>query len=432
MNINYNGSVAQRFMQFRSSLLDTSEATTDIFSAVSIYVPGSLASANIVDFDGTGLTADTPVVKTVTLDNYAKVLKGSLLAQWSKVFNDGTNKAAILYLVVFDDEDFAPTVANASIEWAPLTKAFKELYHISFFKVMFSETYNGAEDDENYFDMALCLSYLCEFESTLSMFLCEVHIDLSKITSTDANACWILSKSRADETTFATTLTGSTLATRAEYFWGFVHLIGGAHTEILVHNGAYIEPIRLGVWFLEPNDSGRFVGNKLAKIRLSDSAVKPTGKPSWLNADVNLNLPEEQYTILDDKHCGYLISIADGSDANAEITRDRTVTDFPVNAYNIAKYVDYACSQALAKYATKIASLTNPVLTNAETYEYIQNLVATTLQTAAATKRLENITLSFPEFSVAKKGNSFEGMAVWSANYVDDLESVFISGSISF
>jgi hypothetical protein len=441
MNINYVGSVAQRFMQFRSSLQDTTEETTNLFNAVSIYIPASLASANIVDYDGTNLTAETPIVKTVTLDNYKDVMQGELLTQWAPVFNDGTNNSVIIYLVVFFDTGFAPTVTASTIVWAPLKTAFDMLYHISFFKVMFSEHYDGSAvaegdntyDDSNYFDMCLCLAYLCELETTLSMFLCEVHLDLSLIGETDTNACWILSKTRAEETAFATTLVGSTVATRAEYFWGFVLLLGGARTEILVHNGNYVEPIRLGVWFNEENASGQFVGNKLAKIRLTSSRIKPTGLPSILNSDVNDNLPSNQYEILDAKHVGYLISIADGSDANAEIVRDRTVSNFPVNAWNIAKWIDYTCSQTLANYASKVESLTEPVLANEETYEYIKTLVTNTIQAMTSTNRLEKINIKFPSFEKAKvDANSFEGTAVWSAYYVDDLESVFISGNISF
>ena len=444
MNINYKGSVAERFMQFRSSLQDTSEAKTDLFSAVSIYIPASLASANIQNYVGSELTATTPVVKTVTVDNYKDVMQGELLSQWLPVFNDGTNGSVIVYLIVFDDTLFSPTTTASTIAWAPLTVAFNALYHISFFKVMFSEHYDGsvvtgdsAYDDSNYFDMALCLSQLCETESTLSVFLCEVKVNLSLITVagsviTDTNACNVVSKTRAQETAGATTFTGSTKVTRAQFFWGFVFLLGGAHTEIVVHNGVYVEPIRLGVWFNAKNDSGTFIGNKLAKIRLTNSKVKPTGLPSWLNSDVNLNLDKTWYDNLDAKYVGYLIAISDGSDNQAEIVRDRTVSNFPVNAYNIAKYIDYTCSQTLADYSTRVASLTKPVLANREAYSYIQELVATVIQNIAQTKRLENVTLAFPDFASAKSGNSFSGTAVWSAVYIDDLESVSISGSISF
>jgi hypothetical protein len=208
--------------------------------------------------------------------------------------------------------------------------------------------------------------------------------------------------------------------------------MGGSHTWLIVHNGTYMYPIVLGKWFERTNNSGEFVGNKLQKIRLSGSKVKPTGNPSPLNTDVNLNLAEKWYVNLDAKNVGYFISISDNSENNAELIRDRTVENFPVTAYLMSKWIDYEASMALANYATANETLTDPVLANPATYNYIQRLVQGTINSMASTGRLTNITLKFPPYSLAKKGNSFEGVAVWSAIYVDDFEGVEVSGSIAF
>ena len=47
MNLNYVGSVAERFMKFRSSLQTEEDVTSNLFNAVSIYVPKSLAHKNL-------------------------------------------------------------------------------------------------------------------------------------------------------------------------------------------------------------------------------------------------------------------------------------------------------------------------------------------------------------------------------------------------
>jgi hypothetical protein len=86
----------------------------------------------------------------------------------------------------------------------------------------------------------------------------------------------------------------------------------------------------------------------------------------------------------------------------------------------------------MAKYATDIASLTTPVLANEETYQTIQNFLVNNITMFAGTKRIVNIAVKFPPYSEAKQGNWFKGTAVWSATYVDDLEGVQISGSVSF
>lgn len=435
MNLNYLGSVAERFMKFRSSLASTEETDINIFNAISIYVPKSLATAAFAStaYDESTVTADTYAVIAITVDNYSSVLSDTspLLTQWKAVFNDGTNSSVTLYAIVFDDTDFAPTLSEKAISWAPLTKAFNELYFISCFKTMYDTAYTGISN--NFADLALCLSYLCANESTLSVDLLEVSVTVPESeTADDESEVKVLSLSRGDETTHCTTLVGSEAADRAEYLWGYVNLMGGSHTWMIVHNGNFMFPIVLGKWFEATNDSGEFVGNKLAKIRLSGSSVKPTGLPSPLNSDVNLNLIETWYTNLDDKYVGYFISISDSTENNAELLRERTVENFPVTAYLMSKWIDYNASQALANYASASGTLTKPVLANESTYNYIQQLVQGVLNTFASTGRLTGITLAFPSFSEAKSGNTFKGVAVWSATYIDDLEGVEISGSISF
>ena len=445
MNLNYIGSVAERFMKFRSTLATEENISENLFNAISIYIPKSLANKNLAEGSVVAdeITADKYAVVAVTVDNYKTVLKaeGALMSKWLPVFNDGTNSSVTLYLIIFDDTDFAPTVTATGINWQPLSKAFNELYFISYFKVMFSEYCNGMEvsageatdyDDSNYFDMSLCLALLCELESTLSFHLCEANLVIPEEGQEDTNACKVLTSSRGDETNHCVSLLGTTIEERAQYFWGYLNLIAPKHTEFHIHNGTYMIPIILGKWFERKNGAGEFIGNKLAKIRLSGSKVKPTGLPSPLDSDVNLNLVPALYNNLDAKNVGYFISISSSSRNNAEFIRDRSIENFPITAYTISKWIDYTASQALANWSTANETLTDPVLVNETTYEYIQQLVQGVVNSFASTGRVVNVSLSFPPYAEAKKGNKFEGTAVWSATYVDDLEAVDISGGINF
>lgn len=433
-------------MQFRSSLATEESVTENIFNAISIYMPYSLASRNITAEAMTGVTvdADNYAVLTVNADNYKDILAGTALYDWKPVFNDDTNFEVTLYLIVFDDTGFSATVGDKSIEWNPLSKAFGDLYFISFFKTMFSEHRNGNKvesdpaeatdyNDSNYFDMLLCLSYLCENEASLSFCLAEVAVDvLAKATETDSNPCKVQSLSRADETEHCTTLTGSTLADRAEYAWGYLNLIAPDHTMLYVHNGAFMTSIILAKWFEEKNESGMYLGNKLAKIRLNNARVKPTGLPSPLNSDVNLNLDKTVYTNLDEKHVGYFISVSSASDSNAELVRDRTIGNFPTNAYMMSKWICYQTSQDCANMVTANATLTKPYLTNQATYDAIKQLLLNNIQKMALTGRLVNAELNFPPLSDVVKGQTITGTGVWSATYVDDIESVRLTGTINF
>lgn len=433
-------------MQFRSSLATEESVSENIFNAISIYMPYSLASRNITAdaMSGVEVTADKYAVLTVNVDNYNDILAGTALYDWKPVFNDDTNFDVTLYLIVFDDTGFAVTVGDKSIEWSPLKKAFEDLYFISFFKTMFSEHRNGKKvesdpaeatdyDDSNYFDMLLCLSYLCENEASLSFCLAEGAVDvLAKATETDDNPCKVQSITRADETAHCTTLTGSTLAERAEYFWGYLNLIAPDHTMFYIHNGAFMTAVILAKWFTEKNESGMYLGNKLAKIRLSDSRVKPTGLPSPLNSDVNLNLDKSVYTILDEKHVGYFISISSASDSNAELVRDRTIGNFPANAYMMTKWICYQTSQNCANMVTANDTLTKPYLTNQETYDAIQQLLLNNIQSMALTGRITNVELNFPPLAEVVQGQTITGTGVWEATYIDDIESIRISGTVNF
>ena len=49
MNLNYVGSVAERFMRFRTSLARTEGVSENLFNAISIYVPKSLAEKNLAE-----------------------------------------------------------------------------------------------------------------------------------------------------------------------------------------------------------------------------------------------------------------------------------------------------------------------------------------------------------------------------------------------
>lgn len=432
-------------MKFRSSLASTEEIDENLFNAISIYVPKSLAQAQFAEtaYDADAVSGKKFAVITVTADNYAKVLSatGGLYSQWLPIWNDGANVAVTLYCIVFDDTGFAPAVGAGAITWEPLSYAFGELYFISYFKCLFSEHYDGKVagegnpveyDDSNYFDLALCLSSLCEGESTLSCFLCEAHLDVYEEGEEDPNVCKVMSLSRGDETNHCVTMQGTTKADRAEYFWGYVNLIGGNRTFLVIHNGSIMLPIVLASWFTEPNDSGQYIGNKLAKIRLTGSKVKPTGLPSVLNSDVNTNIGSYIYDNLDAKHVAYFNSISGNSLNDAQMFSDRTVANAPVTAWQMAKWIDYQTSQDLANWRDARSTLTKPVLCNEAAYAQIQGMLVSNIQAFIGTGRLTNITLDFPPFSEAKKGNDLEGIMVWKATYVDDLGGVTITGSVEF
>ena len=448
MNFNHKGSLAERFIRFRSGILATQDNSTDLFNAFSIYVPSNCAVDNVLDISLTTIE-DQPVVVEVTLENYRDVLTGDLLAQWSPIFNQDTNMDVILYVIVFYVPDglgtdvFSDylTVTASTIDYAPLTTAFNLLYAVSYVKMMFSPRYDGTSpvgeyDDQNYFDMALALANLCLIRSDLSLCLVYNVVSLPLVTPVDTNVCHVLSASLADEIENATALDVVIVGVddpRRTYFWGMLNLMQTINTWFMVHSEAVnLFPIIFAMWFMSRNDTGTYIGNKLAKIRLSGNSVKPMGVPSLLNSLANENLPLAQAQLLDSKYVSYLISIADGTLNDSIVLRAASVTGFPVIASMMSKWVDYYTSQQIAKMMTAQNTLGNPVLRNEKTYTRIQEMLLTNLQVFARIGRLEEIYLNMPAYAnLPASATDIVVSQGWTATYVDDLERVEISGTVS-
>jgi hypothetical protein len=148
MNFNYIGSLAERKIHFSSSVEVVINENNELFNNFSIYVPMSLAAANIAEFDSSWVSADHPAVISCDVNNYKKHLKGKLLDQWMNVFRQDTNIDVVLYVIVFLDDISTVgmwEIDDVSIKFEPLTKAFNKLFYISYIKLLFDEKYSGED-----------------------------------------------------------------------------------------------------------------------------------------------------------------------------------------------------------------------------------------------------------------------------------------------
>jgi len=443
MNASYVNSIAERFVRFRSGLMTSVPARADLFNGQVIYMPSFLAAENIVDYDGTGLTDAVPIVKVITLDNYTSVMQGELLAQYAPVFNGGTNVDIILYVVIFNAADAAAVTAGlavtaTSIKFPALENAFKETYFIGFYKTMFSETYDGVDTDAAYFDLALCLAYLCQYETTLSYALLFTKVDLP-LAATDTNICKIASVDKATQVAACTALNvviAGIANPRNDYFWGMLNFMTCDNTMLIVHSEPYnIVPMMIAKYFeVGKNGSGTYVGNKLSNIRLSGNRIKAMGTPSILNANVNANMPLAIAKRLDEMNVAYLATISDASANDCALVRATGIQGFPVNAYAIGKYVDYNSSQDAANWITAFETGTNPVLRNEQAYNTLQTIPLGYLQKfVTSPSRLEKLNVLFPAFNeLPKEKRAFTVTKTWEVIYVDDFVEIFIFGTIVY
>jgi hypothetical protein len=541
MNYNYVGSIAERKMHFSSSVEVIIDEKNELFHAISLYVPMSLAAANIVDFDPAWVSAEKPAVFTCVLDNYKENMKGRLLDQWADAFRQDTNTSLVLYVLVFLDDESTVNmweIDDVSIKFAPITNTFNKLFFISYVKTLFDESYAGkptivpptpgttaaqtlrvtntagneqtltadtyvindgvktwqlvvagdtvvpdgdhvdfvlnadtagidanmsvgtnelalfvsppsgtwtavcqeftqgtdAEPEHEvpslYFDMALALSYLCKLDLKLSYFIPLVKISYVDQKPNPADVCWIRLKTSAEEKEAMTSLkTGD----RGRYFWGAQYLMNCVqNTWTLIHSESVnIIALAFAAWFAAKNGSGTYVGNKLSLLRLRGTRIKPLGFPSWLNSEINEN-DADGFDLLDAKNVGYLCTIADNTPQESCVSSARSINGTPVAAQMISKWVDYTSAQQCAKFITDDGTLTDPVLTDEDAYNKIQDIVFGNLLLFTSTKRINNIVMRFPAFKVAKTGmTKLEAASSWKAGYTDDLDEVTVTGGIT-
>jgi hypothetical protein len=278
--------------------------------------------------------------------------------------------------------------------------------------------------------MALAMAYQATANVKLSVFWAIVklswnNIDLS--VGTDTNKCQIRKLTVAqEEAGMVSIATGDT----ATCFWGALQLIAALNTFLAVDcEDRNILSYILYAWFASTNSSGEYVGNKLSLIRITDQ--KCFGPVSSINGAYNSG-DTDGYDNFDAKNVGVLEPISGTSSSDSALSMCRGITGTPINALMISKFVDYTSSQKCADMITDTGTLTNPVLTNEAAYKQIQNIVITQLNLFAGTKRIVNIVSNFPSFDQAKVSRTaLEAASSWSAVYVDDLDSVTVSGGIT-
>jgi hypothetical protein len=293
-----------------------------------------------------------------------------------------------------------------------------------------TEPYDGpTEMPSKYFDMSLALAYLCKLDTKLSYFFSLVKTSFIDEEPNPDDYCWIRLKTSVEEKAAMTSLlTGD----RDKYYWGALYLMECANTWVLAHS----EPVNIiaevmAAWFAERNGSGQYIGNKMSLLRLSGTRIKPYGFPSWIVGDINEN-DVAGFDFLDTKNVGYLSSIADNTPQESCISKAHSVTGIPVAATMISRFVDYLSAQDCAKMITATGTLVDPMLTDEDAYKKIQKTVYDNLLRFVMTRRISQITLSFPEFSVAKTGmTKIEAASSWKARYTDDLDSVTVTGGIT-
>lgn len=355
---------------------------------------------------------------------------------------DAKNSSALIVeeFVEFSDRSYLDflTVTTNEIEYSFLSVAMEKTFFAGFFKFLFTKNYNGQQvsghDERWYFDLALCLASLCKQYRSLSYAVLFTHLKVP-VNGLDTNKCLGMSVTYEEEDA----ITGLNLPVsgftdpRNQLFFGMLKFIEADNTWVIAHSENVYVPSRVfGKLMMSKNATGTFIGNKLAKIRLSGNKIKPTGLPSVFDSSVNENLPKIYSENLDKKNVAYLISIADDTPNDAMIVRARGMTGFPVIPVTMSKWIDNTTSLQMAKLVASNATLTNPILRNETAYNRIREQLLSNIQVFARIGRVKDIQLNFPPFSsLSESKTDITVTGGWQATYVDDLEKVVMTGAIS-
>lgn len=492
-NLNYRGSVADYYVRSNTATNITEDLSENIFDCVCLFLPMSDASANLKagSYDSAEIANKGYGIIKIDYSNYADIMlaTGTMLTDWGVAFNDGANVNLILYVVVFLDTAFAPTVGDKSIVWTPLSKAYNATRQFSFVKAMFSSDLTGK--DNHYLDMSLCLGFLCQSDTEFGQFysfvkanapeasepvkLQDVDSSTTNLPTTtvngayveatgqesdfpytisgftfnaagdraywsvpssawkstlevnDTSVCKAISKPRADEVAHCLTLTGTTEAERREWYWGYLNLIAN-RSLLLMSNTIDLIPCLLRSHFQSENASGLFVGNTDCFDYLLLDGLKPFGNPSVENSEVNENLSTEFYENALAKHICLPISISAASANAVVIDNNRDLSNYPVPARMIQRCIDYTIKQDIANWWAKERN----VMCNEATYDNIKAFVSSNVAKFVSASFLYNYSASFPPFSKAKVGNRIVASLAWQATYQDKLGMVVVSGVINF
>jgi hypothetical protein len=413
------------------------------------------------DYDGSpAIVGESPGTVATATATVANATAGSIeLPAGQYLFSDGVKDWVVSIEADTPVADggsvsvsASATVAGADTALAPgvvdpsgIAPAFPANLTLTVDSVNAGTNSSPIEAPSTYFDRSLALAHLCKTDPKLSQFWSLVRLRLSNTGfpalkgQPDPNACWIRSKTAAEQKAFAESGLNvasdvSTPSPRTQYYWGFLWQMGCLdNTWVVVHS----EPLNilteaLAAWFERKNSSGQHVGNKLSRLRLTGAKIKPFGFPSMLDNGVNEN-DVEAHKMLDDMNVGYLKTISDSTAQQSCLSSALSLGGIPITAKMIGAFVNYEMSQECAEMITDQGTLTDPVMTDAEAYETIQALVMRKLELFARTNgRLTGITLDFPDFASAKVGRTeFEAATSWHAVYKDDLTKVTVSGSIA-
>ena len=444
MNLNYEGSLAERFFKFRTDVFGEEEKATSLFNDITVYIPSDQAETYIKSsFLETLDENKTDQLLAINVDNYKEYLTETAQTYWGRIFNKDSNNFCTMYFVIFRCDTTVTESQNGeeclTILNEQLSYSFERFKYLSYFKTM-PGLATGLNSTTATVYLAICLSRLCEKHSVISCMIYDVFSTISDATNPSEAQTYYFTR-EAEELA----VTGLPLeqvqpgdTSPIKYFWGYLNAYGGKNTSVVFQSVDSTEnntpvsswSIILGKWFEETNATGGFVGNKLDHIRLTGEGVHPSGVRSDVDTSIYLNLDKKYYENLDAKNVGYFISIASNTGNDAEVISSKSLDGVPVTARMISRWVDFEASQDTAKYVSSLTTLTKPVLADETAYNNIINILVSKLQ--LFTGRVQNISLDFPPYTEAKQGNTFKGHGVWKAYYIGDLEGCDISGSVAF
>lgn len=286
--------------------------------------------------------------------------------------------------------------------------------------------------ESEYHLTSLALSNLVKNTSELSWYTSYLRIDFDGDTPDSDNPCKIRNLSSEDQLNIAPELESAGNNDIIAYYWAYLKRNNVPNTQVVVHCEAdFILADVIKSWFSAKNSSGGYVGNKTFFVRLSGEHIKVFGGEDPLFSSSNKH-DEEGLDRFAEMNIGVLQGVGDGG-SGAVLTTDASIgTGLPCGAHMLSKKINYDLSKKLAQRFTDSSTVSSPVTITQRVYESIQNALLEQLVKYQNIGRIENISLSFPALADARTSrNSIAITKAWTSDYIDDLTTIQISGSIT-
>ena len=349
------------------------------------------------------------VIEPIAGENYSRALIYCPVSE-AATFLPGVEDASAGNMVVLNSSNYGTVAGGLLLTW--LVPFFKKAISAEVAIALYDDSEEPAEGAKTLAVVYEATKYYAYFKFGISGSAYEdLQASLASLCLPDSlySALWVGtsdSSVKTKQSTLIATLKGL-----------------NSNARVVYNPDSTINPAlaQLGVSLSSVNATGTPVGNSVDMVAFN--TIKASGST---DSDGNvLNLTPTEKLALDEQKIAYQTYIGDGTE-NVVTEGSYTLNGDVVGAEWVKNYITYLCKIKTANYITRMNKFRN----NA-TYQGIILILSEIVSGFVEMGRLAEFTISAPAFSqLPKSGDSITVPNAWSAQYIDNVRSVLIYGTL--